>query len=74
MQLRCLIVKNVLKLVLKKGVFLTKLYFFIKRSMEISGKGLLNIFQQISSLMGNQTNHMTNVFIHPTLAMSEFVL
>ena len=48
--------------------------------MEISGKGLLHFYQQASSLMGNQTNHMRNMFylINPTLdmgqAMGDFVL
>ena len=37
--LRCLIEKKMsLNLVLKKGVFLTKFHFYIKRFMDISGK------------------------------------
>ena len=61
---------------LKKGVFLTKFHFYIKCSMEISGKGLLRFYQQASSLIGNQTNHRTNMFclIIPTLAMSQTML
>ena len=35
-----------LNLVLKKGVFLTKFHFYIKCSMEISGKGLLHFHQK----------------------------
>ena len=35
----CLIEKKSSDLVLKKGVFLTKIHFYIKRSMDISGKG-----------------------------------
>ena len=50
-------------LVLKKGVFLTKFHFYIKRSMEISGKGLLHFYQETSSLMGSQANHRTNIFL-----------
>ena len=30
--------------------------------MEISGKGLFHFYQQPSSLIGNQTNHRTNMF------------
>ena len=30
--------------------------------MEISGKGLLHFYQQLSSLIGNQANHRTNIF------------
>ena len=29
--------------------------------MEISGKGLLHFYQETSSLIGNQTNHRTNM-------------
>ena len=48
--------------------------------MEISGKGLLHFYQDTSSLLGNQANHRTNMFLpyDPTLAlsrtMSAFVL
>ena len=35
----CLIEKMSFNLVLKKGVFLTKFHFYIKRSMDISGRG-----------------------------------
>ena len=31
--------------------------------MEISGKGLLHFCQNTSSLMGNQANHRTNMFL-----------
>ena len=31
--------------------------------MEISGKGFLHFYQQASSLIGNQTNYRTNVFL-----------
>ena len=31
--------------------------------MEISGKGLLHFYQDTSSLLGNQTNHRTNMFL-----------
>ena len=63
MLLWCLIEKFDLNVALKKSVFLTKIHFYIKRSMEIYGKGLLHFYQQESSLMGNQTNHRTNMFI-----------
>ena len=41
--------------------------------MEISGKGLLHFYQQASFLIGNQTNHRTNIFCltNLTLAMSQ---
>ena len=51
-----MIEKIVFKFVLKKGVFLTKFHFYIKRSMVISGKGLLQFHQETSSLIGNRTN------------------
>ena len=35
----CLIEKNVFKYGFEKGIFLTKFHFYIKRSMDISGKG-----------------------------------
>ena len=31
--------------------------------MDISGKGLLYFYQQASPLIGNQTNHRTNMFL-----------
>ena len=40
-----------------------KILFYIKRSMEISGKGLLHFYQQASSLIGIQTNHRTNMLL-----------
>ena len=64
MLLLCLIEKIVLKFVFeKKGVFLKKIHFYLKRSMEISGKGFLQFYQQASSLIGNQTNHRTSMFL-----------
>ena len=36
----------VLKYGFEKGVFLTKFHFYIKRSMDISGKGLFYLYQQ----------------------------
>ena len=60
---------------MKKGIFLTKIHFYIKHSMEISGKGLLHSYQQASSLIGNQTNQRTNMFclINQTLAMIQIM-
>ena len=63
MLLWCLIEKFVLKFGFQKGVFLTKTHFYIKRSTDISGKGLLHFYLQASSLIGNQTNHRTNIFL-----------
>ena len=63
MLLWCLIEKFILNFGFEKGVFLTKIHFYVKRSMEISGKGLLHFDQQASSLIGNQTNHGTNMFL-----------
>ena len=62
----CLVEKSSLNLVLKKEIFLTKFQFYLKRSMEISGKGFLHFCQETSSLIGNQTYHRTNMI--PTLA------
>ena len=42
MLLWCLTEKIVLKFGFEKGYFLTKFHFYIKRSLEISGKGLLH--------------------------------
>ena len=53
-----------LNLVLKKGYFLAKFHFYIRRSMGISGKGELHFHQETPSLIGNQTNHKTNVFFY----------
>ena len=61
MLLWCLLEKFIVKFGFEKRVFLTKFQFYIKRSMEISGKGLLHYYQQAASLMGNQTNHRTNM-------------
>ena len=61
MLLWCLIEKFVFKFGFEKGVFLTNFHFYIKRSMEISGKGLLYFYQQASSLIGNQTKYRTNM-------------
>ena len=73
MLLWCLIEKFVLKFGFEKGVFLTKFHFYIKLSIEISGKGWLHFYQQASSLIGKQTNHSTNMFCHiiPTHTMSQ---
>ena len=49
----CWIEKMSLNVVLKKGVFLTKFHFYIKSSMDISGKGLLHLYQETSSLIGS---------------------
>ena len=57
----CLIEKMPLKFGFEKRVFLTKFHFYIKRSMDISGKGLLHFDQETSSLIGNQTYHRTNM-------------
>ena len=57
-----LIEKIALKFGFEKGLFLTKFHFYIKRSMEISGKGLLQFDQETSSLIGNQTYHRTKMF------------
>ena len=61
--LLCLIEKFVLKFGFEIKVILTKFHFYIKRSMEISGKGLLYFDQKASSLIGNQTNHRTNMCV-----------
>ena len=53
MVLWCLIENVFFNLVLKKGVSLTKFHFYIKHSMEISGKGLLHFHQESSSLVSN---------------------
>ena len=53
MVLWCLIENVFFNLVLKKGVSLTKFHFYIKRSMEISGKGLLHFHQESSFLVRN---------------------
>ena len=58
----CLIEKNVFKFGVEKMGILTKFHFYIKCSMEISGKGLLHFDQETSSLIGNQTYHRTNMF------------
>ena len=42
-----------------KILVLPKSFFYIKRTMDVSGKGLL----QVSPLMGHQTNHKINVFL-----------
>ena len=63
MLLWCLIEIFFLKFGLEKRGIFNKIHFYIKRSMEISGKGLVHFYQQASSLMGNQTNHRTNMFL-----------
>ena len=57
-----LIEKIALKLGFEKGYFVTKFHFYIKRSMEISGKGLLQFDQETSSLIGYQLYHRTKMF------------
>ena len=57
-----MIEKIVFKFGFVKVVFLTNFHFYIKRSMVISGKGLLHFHQESSSLIGNQTNHRKNMF------------
>ena len=52
-----------LNLDFKKGYFLAKFLFYIRRSMEITGKGELHFHQETPSLIGNQTNHKTNMFL-----------
>ena len=59
----CLVEKIALKFGFEKRVFLTKFHFYIKRSMEISGKGLLHFDQAILSLIGNQTYHRQNMVL-----------
>ena len=61
MLLCCLIEKFVIKIGFEKRGILTIIQFYIKRSMEISGKGLLYFYQQASSLIGNQTYQRTNM-------------
>ena len=60
--LLCLIKKIALKFGFEKRGTFNKFHFYIKSSMEISGKGLLNFDQETSSLIGNQTYHGINVF------------
>ena len=70
----CLIGNIVLEFGFEKRGILNKIPFYIKRSMEISGKGLLIFFyKNTSSLMGNQANHRTHMFclMNPALAMSQ---
>ena len=45
----------------QRGIF-NKNHFYKRRSMEISGKGLLHFYQQALALIGNQTYHRTNMF------------
>ena len=45
----------------KRGIYFQKIHFYIERSMEIIGKRLLYFYQQASALIGNQTNHRTNM-------------
>ena len=46
----------------KRGIS-TKFHFYIKRPIVISGKGLFHFHQETSSLIVNQTNHRTNMFL-----------
>ena len=52
----------VLKFGFEKRVILAKFHFYIKCSMEISGKGLLHFYEETPSLIRNQTNHRMNLF------------
>ena len=61
MLLWCFIEKFVLKFGFEKRGIFNEIPFYIKRSIKISGKGLLYLYQQASSLIGNQTNHRTNM-------------
>ena len=63
MLLWCLIEKFVLKFGFEKRGIFTKFHFYIKRSMEISGKRFLHFYQQASSLIGNRPNHRTNMVL-----------
>ena len=63
MVLWCLVENTVFKFGFEKGVFLAKFHFCINRSMGISGKGELHFHQETPSLIGNQTNHKTNMFL-----------
>ena len=62
-ELWSLIEKNVFKFGFEKGVYLTKFQFYIKRSMDISGKEWLHFYQETVSLIGNQPYHRTNMFL-----------
>ena len=63
MVLWSLIEKNVFKSGFEKMGIFNKFHFYEKRSMEISGKGLLHFHKEASSLIGNQTNYRTNIFL-----------
>ena len=58
----CLVVNTVFKISFKKGIFFSKFPFYIRRSVEISGMGVLH-FQETPSLIGNQTNHRANMLL-----------
>ena len=60
--LLCLIEKIALKFGLEKRGIFSKIPLYIKRSLEISGKGLLHFDQETLSLISNQTYHRTNMF------------
>ena len=63
MVLWCLVENIVFKFdFVKRGIF-AKLHFYIKRPMEISGKGVLHFQQETPSLIGSQTNLRTNMFL-----------
>ena len=49
----CWIEKMSLNVVLKKRGIFNRIQFYIKRSMDISGKGLLHLYQETSSLIGS---------------------
>ena len=73
MLLWCLIKKFVLKFDFEKRGISNINPFYMKLSMEVSGKGLLHCYQQASSLIGNIiiTEQICFCFINPTLVMSQ---
>ena len=58
-----LIENIVFKFIFEKEVFLAKFHFYIKRSMDIPGKGVLHFHHKTPSLISNQTYHRTNMFL-----------
>ena len=63
MLLWCWIEKFVSKFGFEKRGIVNKIHFYIKRSMESSGKEPRHFYQQASSLIGYQTNHGTNMIL-----------
>ena len=64
MVLWCLIENVVFKFGFEKGVSLTKFHFYIKRSMEISGKGLLHFHRESSNRTMARLNSSVMVLDH----------